>query len=163
MKNKLPERKPLRLKRFDYNNVGSYFITVCTANKEKFLSEVVTTDGEARIRLSPKGMIAEEIIKNIPSHLDVEIDRYVIMPNHIHFIVIVNPSQCASARSAVSKTVGFIKMNSSKEIRKRFGQENVWQRGFYDHIIRGEKDYDKICEYIYTNPFRWKYDDLYSE
>jgi REP element-mobilizing transposase RayT len=66
-------------------------------------------------------------------------------------------------RSTVSKVVGYIKMNSSKEIHSRYGETKVWQRGFYDHVIRNQYDYEEIANYIYLNPTRWQADKLYRE
>ena len=66
-------------------------------------------------------------------------------------------------RSVISKIIGYIKMNASKEIHNRYGNETVWQRGFHDHIIRNRNDYEKISKYIYENPIIWQYDCFYTE
>ena len=66
-------------------------------------------------------------------------------------------------RSVISKTIGYIKMNASKEIHYRYGNVTVWQRGFYDHIIRNRNDYEKISKYIHENPIVWQYDCFYTE
>ena len=99
------------------------------------------------------------------------IDSYVIMPNHIHLIIIITDYEKMRAiresplrgRSIISKTVGYIKMNVSKEIHCQYGDVILWQRGFYDHVIRDRRDYEKIVRYIYENPLRWKYDCFYAE
>ena len=67
------------------------------------------------------------------------------------------------SRSDISKIIGYIKMNASKEIHNKYPDEIVWQRGFYDHIIRNQHDYENIVKYIYENPMRWYYDELYAE
>ena len=184
MKNELPKRKNLRLKCFDYSTPGAYFVTVCTFNKQKTLSDIVCTSREdganasSRMenRLTEYGKIVERIINQMPDSLKTRIDEYVIMPNHIHLIVIIDNSDelrairaeasinlPAQRRSVISKTVGYIKMNTSKAIRKEFGDVRVWQRGFYDHIIRDRDDYANVVEYIRYNPLRWQYDSLNSE
>ena len=171
MDNKLPRRKPLRLKDFDYNSAGPYFITVCTHNKKNTLSRIVGAfDDSPKVDLTPMGRIVDAVINNIPSHIEVEVCRYVIMPNHIHLILGIYESDeraCQGVpvrlRSSISKAVGYIKMKSSKEIRNAFGEEVVWQRGYHDHIIRNHRDFEKIAEYIYYNPARWQFDCFYSE
>ena len=72
-------------------------------------------------------------------------------------------SRVVVCRSVISKMIGYIKMNASKEIHNRYGNEIVWQRGFHDHIIRNRNDYEKISKYIYENPIIWQYDCFYTE
>ena len=179
MKNELPKRKNLRLEHFDYSTPGAYFITICTFNRQKTLSDIVCTlreDGTSPFaylenKLTAYGKIVERIINQMPDNLKTRIDRYVIMPNHMHLIVVVTDDDDLraireapmKARSVISKTVGYIKMNASKAIRKEFGNVRVWQRGFHDHIIRDRDDYANIAEYIRHNPLRWQYDSLNSE
>ncbi len=172
MENELPKRKRLRMKQFDYSTTGAYFITVCTHNRQNMLSHTVGAIHESpEMELTQYGEIVERVLNDLPRHLCAEIDRYVIMPNHIHLIIVIPDSDVLRAiresplrgRSVVSKTVGYIKMNASKEIRKHCADRIVWQRGFHDHIIRSREDYEKIAAYIHENPMRWKYDCLYSE
>ena len=93
------------------------------------------------------------------------------MPNHIHLVIMITDSDELRAiresplrgRSVISKIIGYIKMNASKEIHNRYGNEIVWQRGFHDHIIRNRNDYEKISKYIYENPIIWQYDCFYTE
>jgi len=93
------------------------------------------------------------------------------MPNHIHLIAMITEEDALRAihesplhgRSIVSKLVGYIKMNASKAIRKQYGNVGVWQRGYYDHVIRNQADYDMIAAYIEENPIRWELDQLYSK
>ena len=92
-------------------------------------------------------------------------DKYVIMPNHIHMILFVREDGASRTspptvkqHAAVSQFVSTLKRFCNKE----FG-ETVWQRGFYDHIIRGREDYEEISKYIYENPIRWYFDELYAE
>lgn len=122
-------------------------------------------------KLTEYGKIVDNIINHIPEHCKATIDKYVIMPNHIHLIVIINDDEelrairesSAQGRSVISKIIGYIKMNASKEIHNRYGNTTVWQRGFHDHIIRDLHEYEKIAEYIYENPIRWQSDCFYTE
>lgn len=122
-------------------------------------------------KLTEYGKIVDNIINHIPEHCKATIDKYVIMLNHIHLIVIINDDEelraihesSAQGRSVISKIIGYIKMNASKEIHNRYGNTNVWQRGFHDHIIRDLHEYEKIAEYIYENPIRWQSDCFYTE
>jgi REP element-mobilizing transposase RayT len=166
----LPKRKPLRLRDFDYSIPGAYFITICTHNKTAMLSHVVGAIHESPvIELTPYGEITDEIISNIPARFAVVVDQYVIMPNHIHFILaITDDSQMRAtresplrSRSVISKIVGYLKMNVSKEIHQQNEKCPVWQRGFHDHIIRDRRDYEEHVKYICENPAKWHFDPLY--
>ena len=164
-----PKRKELRLKNYDYSSPGAYFITMCTHNRECILSSVVGAIHESPVlQLSKYGKIVDELIGSLPEHLGARIERYVIMPNHVHLIIMINddslraihesPRQC---RSIISKTVGYIKMNASREIHRHCPGISVWQRAFHDHVIRDEADYIKIAKYIEENPVRWQNDCFY--
>ena len=93
------------------------------------------------------------------------------MPNHVHLIAVITEEDilheiCESplqSRSIMSKLIGYIKMNTSKAIRQRYGDVAVWQRGYHDHVIRNQEDYVALAEYIQTNPLRWELDKLYAE
>ena len=168
----LPQRKRLRLKNFDYSTPGAYFVTVCTHNRKCTLSRVVGAIHESpEIQLTEYGKIVDRLINTIPRQSLATIDRYVIMPNHIHLVIMITDSDELRAiresplrgRSVISKIIGYIKMNASKEIHNRYGNEMVWQRGFHDHIIRNRNDYEKISKYIFENPIIWQYDCFYTE
>ena len=168
----LPKRKLLRLRNFDYSNPGAYFITICTHNRKCILSHVVGAIHESpEMQLKECGKIVDYIINNIPKQCKAVVDRYVIMPNHIHLILVITDDEELRAiresplrgRSVISKTIGYIKMNASKQIHNALGYTNIWQRGFHDHIIRDQKDYEKITKYIYENPIRWQFDELYEK
>ena len=172
MENKLPVRKNMRLREFDYNTPGAYFITFCTHNRSNILSRIVGAIQESPVsQLTACGVIVDAVIQSIPEHLHVTIDRYVIMPNHVHLIVVIAESDVLRAiresplqgRSIVSKAVGYIKMNASKAIRQQYGDVTVWQRGYHDHVIRNQDDYEMIAKYIHENPLRWELDKFYSE
>ena len=172
MENELPKRKKLRLQNFDYNTPRAYFITICTHNKKCTLSNIVGAIHESpEIKLTSRGIIVDNIINAVPERFNAIVDRYVIMPNHIHIVIILTDIEKMRAihesplqsRSDISKIIGYIKMNASKEIHNKYPDEIVWQRGFYDHVIRNQHDYENIVKYIYENPMRWYYDELYTE
>ena len=171
MDNKLPVRKPLRMSHYDYNTAGGHFLTFCTHNRKHFLSRIVGAIHESpEIQLTACGHIVDAILQNIPPHLHVTIDRYVIMPNHVHLIAVITEDDTLRAiresplhsRTIISNLIGYIKMNASKAIRRHYGDITVWQRGYYDHVVRNHADYMALAEYIQTNPLRWELDKLYS-
>lgn len=172
MEKELPKRKNNRLQHYDYSSPGAYFITFCTHNRRNTLSHIVGAIQESpESKLTEHGVILDNVIKNLPTHLNAKVDKYVIMPNHVHIIVVITNDDALRAiresplrvRSILSKTVGYIKMNASKNIHKLYGGEHIWQRGYHDHIIRNRADYDRITKYIYKNPLTWQYDCFYTE
>ena len=172
MENKLPKRKPTRLQEFDYNSDGAYFLTVCTKHHRQILSHVVggdvldaPLDENATVHLSPYGEIAEKYIRQLDEfYTDIRVEAYVIMPNHIHILLLLL-SDGASRRKPPTKQHASIPSFVSTFKRfcnKEFGT-NIWQRHFNDHIIRNREDYEKHLKYIYENPMRWYYDELYAD
>ena len=164
----LPQRKPTRLTGFDYNTNGAYFITICTQDRRKLLSRVVGDDvlGVPKsVELLPHGKIADKYINQLNDFYDnVKVEGYVIMPNHIHIMLFVSEngtprtSSPTKQTSAASQFVSTFKRFCNKDYGK-----NIWQRGFYDHIIRNHEDYEEHVKYIYENPTRRYYNELYTE
>ena len=161
-------RKNIRLKNYDYNTPGYYFITVCTKNKQKILCDIVGTgvlDGPQAV-LFKYGDIAKKHIEKIKDFYPyLKIEKYTIMPNHIHFLIRVlenngnGPSGTpVPTNSYIAKLMSTFKRFCNKEIG-----ENIWQSRSNDHIIRGEQDYLKIWNYIDTNPQKWSEDCFYVE
>ena len=146
-----PERKPNRLSEYDYSTGGAYFVTICTQDRKKILSNIVGDD--AHIVPKSYGMVAEKYIRNVP-----EIEKYVIMPDHIHMIIRLDngsmwastPTNAKPQHNRVSNIVRSLKILVSKEVG-----ESVFQRSYYDHVIRNQKDYDEIWQYIENNPRKW--------
>jgi REP element-mobilizing transposase RayT len=167
-KKELPKRKPTRLKNFDYGTTGAYFITICTENRRKILSRIVGCDvlGAPKIvELLPCGSVAEKYINQLNQYYkNINVDSYVIMPNHIHILLSVRTSGAPRTShptrqdSTVSMFVSTLKRFCNKELG-----ENIWQISFNDHIIRNQRDYEEHIKYIHENPARWYFDELYSE
>ena len=147
MDHEQPTRKRMRLEGFDYSKNGAYYITICTEHKEKLLCDIrpIEKDGLPQVTMSPMGKIVEETIKKIPG-----IDQYVVMPNHIHLIIFHDGKQ------SISKIIQFFKVNTTRKIGR-----SIWQRSFYDHIIRDETDYQIKWKYIDDNIAKWADDDYY--
>ncbi len=163
----LRKRKPPRLQNFDYNNVGVYFITICTQDRRCILSHIVGTGvlDCPKIKLTKYGEIAEKYINQLNdfySHISVE--SYVIMPNHIHILLFIKDSGQSRtpvptrSNSIFSQFISTFKRFCNKE----YG-ENIWQSRSNDHIIRNREDYEKHIKYICENPMRWQFDELYTE
>ena len=170
MDQEYPARKNLRLSCYDYDTPGACFITFCTHNRKNMLSRIVGAIHESPVvQLTACGQMVDRVIQSLPQHIGVTVDRYVIMPNHVHMILLVPEGDRAihesplRGRSSISKAVGYIKMNASKQMRRQFGPMDPWQRGYYDHVIRNREDYVSIANYIAENPLRWELDKLYSE
>lgn len=147
----LPKRKPTRLANFDYSSNHYYFITICTHEKKCIF-------GKAK-QLNTFGEIAKKNIEKIHDVFScVQVDQYVVMPNHIHMILTV--SNLSEKKTSISTVLGQYKMSVTKEIRQLQPDLCVWQRSFHDHIIRNEKSYLKIWEYVKYNHQKWA-DDCY--
>ena len=166
-------RKSIRLKDYDYSRIGAYFITICTYEKEYIFGNVENE----RMSLNQFGKMVLEYWNSLPGrYTNIELDAFVIMPNHVHGIIkiieIVGaihelPLQTANInpkterrRMLIPKVVGYFKMNSAKQIntlRNTTGMP-VWQRNYYEHIIRNENKLNKIREYIQNNPLKWHLD-----
>ena len=159
----LPKRKPNRLSYFDYSTPGAYFVTICVEGKRCILGDIVGAS-IARppiVQLSTYGKIVDAVIREIPAHYPaVSVDHYVVMPNHVHLLLQINTDE--DGRPMVAPTISTVVQQMKGVVTKRIGK-SIWQKLFHDHVIRGEKDYLKIWEYIDINPARWKEDCFYQE
>ena len=168
------KRKNLRMGEYDYSLPGLYFITICTHNKKAILSKIVGAhhDAPAVVALTPYGKIVEKAIKELPERFKLNIEKYVIMPDHIHLLIELadyeryeraireSPLQISSKdsaknRSLMAQCIGYLKTSVTKEIHKIEPTLKVWQRGYYDHVIRNDADYSKHYDYIVDNPALW--------
>ena len=161
-----PRRKSIRLRYFDYRQTAVYFVTICTRDK-------LSTMGSIRasvLTASRLGKLAETCWSAIPEHsTGVELDLFTVMPNHVHGLVIIdNPSPPSEDRrtpgelrtNSLGSIVGTFKAAVTRMARAQgiVGRDPIWQRGFWEHIVRGPKALDKIRRYIIENPARWQYD-----
>ncbi len=178
MGDKYPRRKKLRLEQYDYSSKGTYFVTICIQRRNKILSDIIEPSVGvgalddplmSQIQLTECGKIVEKNLLSSESILGVKIDCYVIMPNHIHVIIFLDPNEyvkrCDGSSKAPTPTnemlphvISTFKRFCNKEIGS-----NIFQRGYVEHIIRNREDYETKVKYIYENPMRWYYDELYVE
>ena len=157
-----PARKKNRLKGYSYSQPGAYFVTVCVKDREPILGSVVGGDAHIApyVQLSRTGTVVEKYLKSIPG-----VGHYVIMPNHVHLMIHIsadNPLKgpmwaSAPTEASVPSVVRSWKTLISKELG-----HSIWQRSYYDHVIRDEQEYNEIAQYIENNPARWCEDRYYS-
>jgi len=158
-----PKRKGIRIKDYDYNQNGAYFVTVC-AEKMRCLFGKVEPDivGANCVRpvMSNIGKIIESEIHIMSNtYDDVFVDKYVIMPNHVHMIIMLEIG--ISGRTQFAPTISRMIKQFKGSVTKKLDRP-IWQKSFYDHVIRNEKDYLRIWEYIEYNPLRWVDDECYN-
>ena len=161
----LPKRKNMRLRRYDYSTNGAYFITICTENKRHLFGEMVGAVLCGRPN-SPNVML-EKWLSEVPNkYKNVQMDKYVVMPNHIHAIVLLSGGHTGPP---LPEIVGWFKTMTTNEYIKGVKdgvyepfEKRIWQRGYYDHIIRSEDEYLRVWQYIDENPAKWTEDKYFS-
>jgi REP element-mobilizing transposase RayT len=161
-------KKLIRLRDYDYRAAGYYFTTICTDGRKLILGEC---SGD-NVLLSPVGEIVRECWQLIPQfHSHIDLDEFVVMPNHVHGILYFHEvtrsddfsKRCSvnSLRGSLASVLCSFKTASTKEIRRSSHlRGEVWQRGYYEHIIRDEKSLQSIRTYIQNNPILWHLDEL---
>jgi len=178
--NNNPKRKNLRLKQHNYSSAGAYFITVCIKNRAPILSKIVAPVGVGalddplqnnpnlpQIQLTQTGKIIQKHLLSTEKIKGVKIDKFVIMPDHIHAIIVITSDRSAIQSNGSSRAptptneilphiVSTFKRFCNKEIGR-----NLFQRGYFDHFIRDIEDYETRVKYIYENPLRWYYSGKY--
>jgi REP element-mobilizing transposase RayT len=165
-------RRSIRLKGYDYSRAGAYFVTICTHDRECLFGEIM--DGE--MRLNDAGQAAQADWVRLPERFQsIELDEFVIMPNHLHGIILVGagfapPDRGAPNRGACrgaaccAPTLGDIlrafKSISAIAVNRLLGRSDrsLWQRNYYEHIVRSENELARIREYIANNPAQWALD-----
>ncbi len=180
----LHHRRSIRLKEYDYSQAGAYFITICTHQRENLFGKIV--DGE--MKLNEFGQIAhEEWHKTALIRGEIDLDEFVIMPNHFHGIVIIHepvrayhnkivrayghtplPTPNPAKFESPSRTLGAMVRGFKSAVTTQINQKRctpgnpVWQRNYWEHIIRDEKDLYNAQAYILNNPIQWENDELHS-
>lgn len=165
-------RRSIRVRGYDYRNAGAYYITLVTHDRQCLFGEIV----DVEMRLNEYGQIAAACWEDIPHHFEnVELDTFVMMPNHVHGIVVITDNVGATHASPLRKPqlprgpvsrslaaiIGSFKSATTKRINEMRGMQGatIWQHNYYEHIIRDENDLNRIREYIFNNPSRWAEDD----
>jgi REP element-mobilizing transposase RayT len=174
-----PKRKINRLENYDYSSCGAYFVTICTAKRENHFWNVGAVigrpqdDGNATVgavigrppiiehpqdvTLSEYGKIVDDAINHISIiYPALSVEHYVIMPDHIHLLLMICPDE--NGRPMTAPTISWVMNQLKGNVTKRIGHA-IWQKSFYDHVIRNKNDYDKHVKYIYENPINWQFDN----
>ena len=183
----IPHRKSIRLKNYNYSQVGLYFVTICTQNRECLFGQIINDE----MVLNIAGRMIEKIWLDIPTHHDnTNLHEYIVMPNHFHAIIEIVGAESISARVSESTfgkmnhgkradmesaptdvglsgfvqtfkrvtTIEYIKM-VKQHILPSFDKK-IWQRNYWEHIVRNDDEYHQISDYIINNPAKWCDDKL---
>ena len=175
-------RRSIRVGGFDYASEGGYFVTICTHDKLCLFGEII----DEAMKLSDAGEVAKQCWLQLPEHFSrVEVDEFVVMPNHVHGIILLwndnylksqslkekpgrglmnqTPTEkwilMKNPKQTLGKIIRHYKAKSAKIIHNAGYLEFKWQRGYYEHIIRSENDLNRIRQYIHDNVLKWSYDD----
>lgn len=152
----LPKRKNIRLHNYNYSYNGAYFITICTKNKENLLWKNVGANCVRpldQLPLSKIGIVIEnEIYKLNTVYENIKVDKYQIMPNHIHLIIFIYED--SNGRTQFAPTISRIIKQFKGSITKQI-EFSIWQKSFYDRVIRNEKEYQSVWNYIHNNPLKY--------
>lgn len=165
MDNSLPKRKRPRLDHYDYSSPGAYFVTVCTQNRRCLLSRIVGRGlAPAEVQYTAYGQIAKDQLLLLEERFpSLKIDQYVIMPNHIHMILVLEEAAGVNPRPTITNIVCAYKSLVTRQCKLLQPIDKLFQTSFYEHVIRGREDYNEIAEYIVNNPKKWELDSLYSK
>jgi len=178
-------RRSIRLKDFDYARAGAYFVTICVRNKECLLGEIIRGD----MAMTTLGTIVQSIWDDLPHHyLNIDVDAFIIMPNHVHGIIILGeditrsvgagpracpsdhrqqgqPRGAAPTQMSLPDVVHRFKSLTTNRYRKavaelvaRSSPGRLWQRNYYEHVIRNENELNRIRQYVIDNPLKWELD-----
>ena len=163
----LPKRKPVRLSEYDYSQNGAYFLTLCSMNKARIFGRFVG-DGVLdvpNVELTQFGKIVEQTLNEMMAHYThISVEKYVIMPNHLHILMLVHSGSEAFGTSRTpsptnSHVASFV--STLKRFSNRKSGQQLFQRSYFDHVIRNDNDYLAHWKYIDENPVRWLDDELF--
>jgi putative transposase len=170
-------RRSTRLKNYDYTTPGAYFITICTYRRECLFGEIIN----GSMQLNKLGQIVlDEWLRSVEIRQEIGFDAWVIMPNHFHGIIVINPATLVGAngrsplqgmpsktmkpRSLSSFIAGFKSITTQRiNIVRNLPRVPVWQRNYYDRIIRDQAALQQIRQYIDNNPLSWQQDQLHPD
>jgi putative transposase len=168
-------RQSHRLKDYDYSQPGAYFVTIATQNHRCIFGKI----SDSIVSLSSLGRIVQECWHRLPNHFPlIDVEPFIVMPNHVHGIITISEGGCrGTIYRAPTKYEKFgkpmigslptiirtYKAAVTRQSNNELGVKNIWQRNYYDHIIRNEQEYTNIYDYIVSNPRNWDVDrnDLY--
>ena len=156
-------RKSIRLKGYDYSQAGAYYVTIATHERRVLFGDVV--DGE--MRLNESGQLVVDVWEWLAArHSYVELDSYVVMPNHLHGIIVIDDPRRGDSRIAptrhkpLGRLVGMFKTVTTKQVNLAQGTpgQRLWQRNYYERVIRNDEEWNRVREYIAANPTQWEID-----
>jgi putative transposase len=170
-------RRSIRIMSFDYAQPGGYFVTIVTYQRDCIFGNIVNE----KMQLNALGIIADECWRAIPEHFpNIELGTYAVMPNHVHGIIVIyddknrmatnsspsggaRPASPLSPHGAKPKSIGAIVGSFKSAVTRRIGRElnttGIWQRNYYEHVIRNHDEWDRIQRYIEANPSMWAEDE----
>ena len=153
----LPVRKHPRMKEYNYANAGCYFLTFCVKGHKCCLGDVIAPIHESELPeviLSETGQITKEAIERIPNvYQDVVLDSYAVMPNHVHLLMTLG----SAAETSIPMIVRAVKTAVSRSVGM-----SIWQDSYYDHVVRNQREYEKIWNYISSNAAKWMEDRYFK-
>ena len=156
----LPRRKANRLAGYDYSQPRCYFVTICTKDRAHVLGRVVVGADVLigpHVRLSQMGKIVDQILSQMP-----DVKKYIVTPDHVHLLIQIQAwGDGPMGTSAPTHSVPWVVRYFKRKVTLACG-ENVWQRGYHDHIIRTDADYLRVWDYMDTNPAKWREDCYYT-
>ena len=169
------QRRSIRLSGYDYSSKGTYFITICTHRHVCIFGDII--DGQMKLNNIGR-IIADEWLQTAAIRQEIQLDEWVVMPNHFHGIVCIRsrggdrrvaPTErpVAKAVGPKSKSIGAIMAGFKSAVTRRVNEmrgtpgAKLWQRNYWEHIIRSEPELNGLREYIHNNPARWTLDRLY--
>ena len=159
-------RSSIRLKGYDYSQAGAYFVTVCTEGRQCLFGDVI----DERMKLNEAGRMVQQTWENLPTRFSsVTLDTLMVMPNHVHGIIAIVGAEPNRGAAGSPPTLGDIirafKSISAIRVNRllaRSGQP-LWQRNYYEHIIRDEDEMNRIRQYVEDNPARWEMDEYHYQ
>jgi putative transposase len=159
-------RRSIRLKGYDYSGPGAYYITLCTQERQCLFGEIL----KGKMRLNEMGHSVAYTWNDLPNHYPVTLDACVVMPNHLHGILVLGtdvgaelksaPTEQQATRPGLGEMIRALKTFSTRrinELQRRPGIQ-IWQRGYYERIIRNDLEMNRIRRYIQENPAQWERD-----
>jgi putative transposase len=152
-------RRSVRLQGYDYSSPGAYFVTICAQGRECHFGQIT----EGRFEEGPFGVPVAQWWLALPERFPaVELDAWVLMPNHFHGILVF-PGGTSATFPSLGKVIAYFKYQSTKQINqlRRTPGKRIWQRSFHEHVIRGELTLERLRDYVMNNPLSWELDQLH--